>query len=153
MERRSVSLQRRRGHRKGVVIMASGSSSNPFDPKHLNHATISEAGLIPAAGHDPPHIPPSPGLAPVLDGIDNWIENGPVLAAENSDDTDGVDDVFDVDSAYDGDSSRESETQTLASFITDYHWENGRRYHAYKDGAYWVRPDRTSNGCSEERNS
>jgi SAM-dependent methyltransferase len=31
----------------------------------------------------------------------------------------------------------ESETTTLRSHITAYRIENGRRYHAYKDGAYW----------------
>lgn len=45
----------------------------------------------------------------------------------------------DVDSAYDADSVRDDDTETLASFITNYRWENGRRYHAYSDGAYWVR--------------
>jgi hypothetical protein len=30
------------------------------------------------------------------------------------------------------------DTDTLASYITDYRYENGRRYHAYKDGEYWV---------------
>jgi hypothetical protein len=30
------------------------------------------------------------------------------------------------------------DTETLASYITDYHYENGRRYHAYRDGEYWV---------------
>jgi hypothetical protein len=47
---------------------------------------------------------------------------------------------YDVDSAYDADSIRNDDTETLASFITNYRWENGRRYHAYSDGAYWVRP-------------
>jgi len=32
----------------------------------------------------------------------------------------------------------------LASFITDYHWENGRRYHAFSDGAYWGPNDENS---------
>jgi hypothetical protein len=45
---------------------------------------------------------------------------------------------YDFDSAYDGDSLRGDETGTLDSFLTDYRWENGRRYHAYSDGAYWV---------------
>jgi len=30
-----------------------------------------------------------------------------------------------------------SETTSLASSITNYRYENGRRYHAYKDGEYW----------------
>jgi hypothetical protein len=44
----------------------------------------------------------------------------------------------DVDSAYDTESLVGEDTYTLASFITDYRYEHGRRYHAYKDGSYWV---------------
>jgi hypothetical protein len=29
------------------------------------------------------------------------------------------------------------ETTSLRSSILDYHYENGRRYHAYHSGAYW----------------
>ena len=29
-------------------------------------------------------------------------------------------------------------SDTLASYVTDYRTENGRRYHAYQDGSYWV---------------
>lgn len=45
------------------------------------------------------------------------------------------------DSAYDGESLLGDDSATLASYITDYRYENGRRYHAYRDGAYWVRSD------------
>ncbi len=45
---------------------------------------------------------------------------------------------FDDDSAYDGGSLIGCDTDTLASYITDYTYENGRRYHAYRDGEYWV---------------
>jgi len=44
----------------------------------------------------------------------------------------------DHDSAYDSESLIGDDTLTLASYITDYRFENGRRYHAYRDGAYWV---------------
>jgi hypothetical protein len=44
----------------------------------------------------------------------------------------------DADSAYDGNSLIGDDTRSLASYITDYRYENGRRYHAYRDGAYWV---------------
>jgi hypothetical protein len=44
----------------------------------------------------------------------------------------------DFDSAYDSESLIGGDTMTLASFITDYRFEHGRRYHAYRDGAYWV---------------
>ena len=48
------------------------------------------------------------------------------------------DDRFnDNDSAFGG-SLIGCDTDTLASFITDYRYENGRRYHAYRDGEYWV---------------
>lgn len=30
-----------------------------------------------------------------------------------------------------------SDTTSINSEITAYRFENGRRYHAYKDGAYW----------------
>lgn len=30
-----------------------------------------------------------------------------------------------------------TETTSLASSITNYRFENGRRYHAYKEGEYW----------------
>jgi hypothetical protein len=44
----------------------------------------------------------------------------------------------DFDSAYDSESLIGGDTMTLASYITDYRFEHGRRYHAYRDGAYWV---------------
>jgi len=44
----------------------------------------------------------------------------------------------DVDSAYEGESLLEDDTRSLASYITNYTYENGRRYHAYRDGSYWV---------------
>lgn len=43
----------------------------------------------------------------------------------------------DVDSAYGGDDDQRSETTTLCSAITKYVYDNGRRYHAYRYGAYW----------------
>ena len=30
-----------------------------------------------------------------------------------------------------------SDTATLTSSIFNYRWENGRRYHAFRDGEYW----------------
>lgn len=40
----------------------------------------------------------------------------------------------DIDSAYDSESLLGDDTMTLASFITDYRYENGRRYENYRDG-------------------
>jgi hypothetical protein len=45
----------------------------------------------------------------------------------------------DNDSTYGG-SLIGCDSDTLASYITDYRYENGRRYHAYRDGEYWVIP-------------
>lgn len=44
----------------------------------------------------------------------------------------------DSDSAY-GDSLATDDTKTLSTYITAYPYEFGRRYHAFHDGAYWVR--------------
>ena len=38
-----------------------------------------------------------------------------------------------------------SETTSLTSSITHYRHENGRRYHAYKDGEYWGPNDEKQN--------
>lgn len=59
-------------------------------------------------------------------------------AAEQREDP--TEDDYNTDSAYGDDSLLGDDTETLASFITDYRYENGRRYHAYRDGAYWVCP-------------
>lgn len=48
------------------------------------------------------------------------------------------DDPNECDSAYGEDSLLQDDTKTLASYITEYRYEYGRRYHAFRDGAYWV---------------
>ncbi|KAL6352063.1 hypothetical protein LRP88_14876 [Fusarium phalaenopsidis] len=35
-------------------------------------------------------------------------------------------------------STRVTDTESLRTSILNYKWENGRRYHAYNDGAYWL---------------
>jgi ubiquinone/menaquinone biosynthesis C-methylase UbiE len=45
----------------------------------------------------------------------------------------------------DAESSRESDTTSLASSIYKYRFENGRRYHAYKEGEYWGPNDEKHN--------
>jgi len=47
--------------------------------------------------------------------------------------------IFDDNDSAFGGSLIGSDTDTLASYITDYRYENGRRYHSYRDGEYWVR--------------
>ena len=48
------------------------------------------------------------------------------------------DDFGDLDSAYGDDSFIGDDTKSLSCYITDYRFEYGRRYHSYRDGAYWV---------------
>jgi hypothetical protein len=48
----------------------------------------------------------------------------------------------DNDSAFGG-SLIGSDTVTLASYITDYRYENGRQYHAFREGEYWVSDPRS----------
>jgi SAM-dependent methyltransferase len=46
----------------------------------------------------------------------------------------------------------QSETASLTSSITNYRFENGRRYHAYKDGKYWGPNDEGQNDQLEIAN-
>lgn len=63
------------------------------------------------------------------------VEN---LQSMTEEDADEEYEAQDFDSAYDNESLIGGDTSTLASYITDYRFEHGRRYHAYRDGAYWV---------------
>jgi hypothetical protein len=45
-------------------------------------------------------------------------------------------DTSDADSSYSWDDDSSS-TQSLYSAITRHVYENGRRYHSYREGAYW----------------
>ncbi|KEZ41752.1 hypothetical protein SAPIO_CDS6727 [Scedosporium apiospermum] len=46
-----------------------------------------------------------------------------------------IEDLEDASSVYA--QSTVTDTTSLRSSILDFKWENGRRYHAYQDGAYW----------------
>ncbi|KUJ21593.1 S-adenosyl-L-methionine-dependent methyltransferase [Mollisia scopiformis] len=50
----------------------------------------------------------------------------------------------DRDSAY-GESLQASDMASITSEITKHRYENGRRYHAYRDGAYWAPNDEVHN--------
>lgn len=53
------------------------------------------------------------------------------------------------DEDHDGDSALGddvlSDTTSIASSITKYRYENGRRYHKYQEGAYWGPNDEAQN--------
>jgi hypothetical protein len=69
------------------------------------------------------------------------VITAPVHLYENLDNEDAETIMTDseVDSAYDDASSLlGGDTKSLSTYITDYRVEHGRRYHSFKDGAYWV---------------
>jgi hypothetical protein len=43
----------------------------------------------------------------------------------------------DVDSAYGGEDSEADTTTTLKSAVTNYIYDNGRRYNSFRSGSYW----------------
>ncbi|KKK13992.1 UMTA [Aspergillus rambellii] len=53
--------------------------------------------------------------------------------------------LTDTDSAYGEDSLLGDDTKSLSTYITDYRYEFGRRYHSYRDGAYWGPNDEVAN--------
>ena len=46
-------------------------------------------------------------------------------------------DPADTDSSFGDDEGDQLSTQSLYSTITRFVYENGRRYHSYRQGAYW----------------
>ncbi|KAF2099340.1 S-adenosyl-L-methionine-dependent methyltransferase [Rhizodiscina lignyota] len=106
--------------------------------------------LPPDEGDDVPSPPKSPSNAPEVPAVptSNPIETlsfnaNPDVAAQH--DSDNEDAFPSGDSAYDSESLLGDDTMTLASFITEYRTENGRQYHAYRDGAYWGPNDEPAN--------
>lgn len=124
---------------KVVEYVDSGydrSFTAPSSQPSSSHSYASSSSATPsftnrqAQGLPPPTVPPNfqpPHFPPV--------PPAPMAAVHPV----GDDDFDERDSAYDSESLLGDDTVTLASYITDYRYENGRRYHAYRDGAYWVR--------------
>ncbi|RDW74914.1 hypothetical protein BP6252_06056 [Coleophoma cylindrospora] len=77
--------------------------------------------------------------------------DGPVTAAGPADGIQGNEDDIQAEdvSSSDADSSYDdaalSFTQSLTSSVTKYKYENGRRYHAYEDGKYFLPNDEEEN--------
>lgn len=65
-----------------------------------------------------------------------YAPQDPEETATDDDDDDGESE-FGSDSGFDSGSLLGDETDTLASSILHHRMENGRQYHAYRDGAYW----------------
>jgi len=64
-------------------------------------------------------------------------------ASQAADTVVAVDTNNETDSAFGDD--LESETTSLSTSVTNYRFENGRRYHGYKDGEYWGPNDDAQN--------
>jgi hypothetical protein len=106
------------------------------DGDGYHSATASMYSLVESAQmpleHQPTSTLPPPQTVP-LSQIQNFT-SGPSGLEQPAD----FDEEGELDSAYDSESLLGDDTVTLASYITDYRYEHGRRYHAYRDGAYWV---------------
>jgi hypothetical protein len=108
---------------------------------------------------DTPHstestVPLPPGSASSIDHVHSAHDSALSLetVASNSAGQGGSNNHTDAEEALDDTSFSDNDsafggsfigcdTDTLASYITDYRYENGRRYHAYRDGEYWVIPE------------
>ena len=89
-----------------------------FHPQHPGH----DSSLSLSTSNAAEDSAPPPAVDPLDDGYEDYGEM----------------DVFDDNDSALGGSLIGYDTQTIASYITDYRYENGRRYHAYRDGEYWV---------------
>jgi hypothetical protein len=110
--------------------MASSSSHKPLpDTAIYDHdqdsavdlQDVSESSQAPRSrtrSPQPHHVLPTPDVNTAEENDDGVLE-------------------FDSDSAFDSGSLLGDETDTLASSILNHRIENGRQYHAYRDGAYW----------------
>ena len=105
---------------QGTEHASSAAQTNSF-----LHQNIFSKGQIPTQNSAPQASTPDP----MSSELDNDIAP-----------TELVDSAFD-----DGASASFSITDTLESSVSHYRWENGRRYHAYRDGAYWGPNDELHN--------
>ncbi|RFU32225.1 hypothetical protein B7463_g4139, partial [Scytalidium lignicola] len=129
---------------------ASASPPAPFTPSQLPPRLPDyDSGLSitetepPTPDTEWPLQPPSaPGLSLAQDPYAQFLPSaGPY---QDYIEVDSDENGSDVDSAFGG-SLIGCDTDTLASYITDYRYENGRRYHAYRDGEYWGPNDESAN--------
>ncbi|KAI4159161.1 MAG: hypothetical protein LQ342_006808 [Letrouitia transgressa] len=95
--------------------------------------------LQPPPLQPPPLQPPPPQQSPPQQQL-------PPPTEVQAQITDDLSSIY-ADSAYGGDTAslNGSITDTLDSCYSRYCWENGRRYHSYRDGAYWGPNDETHN--------
>ncbi|PWY94923.1 methyltransferase family protein [Aspergillus sclerotioniger CBS 115572] len=102
--------------------------------------TVSRTDFEGAAANDPPQ--PTAPLMPALQDSSQSV--APLVPAHGGDFSDS-DEAEREDEFSDYAEDFASDTTSLNSEITAYRFENGRRYHAYKDGAYWGPNDEKQN--------
>lgn len=90
---------------------------------------------------DRPADPPST-VVPGADASEPDRQDGEEIEEEEPPEEHDVDN--DYDSAY-GESLQASDLGSITSEISKHRYENGRRYHAYRDGAYWAPNDDVHN--------
>lgn len=97
-------------------------------------------------GEGGPLLPPSPHAnhaSRLLPGTNTGAGGESPSSSSLGEDLNQRDVDSDFDEAYsdstaDGEVMIGDDTKTLSTYITRYRYENGRRYHSYRDGAYWV---------------
>jgi hypothetical protein len=101
--------------------------------------TTSSGDAVVSPGH-PGHDSALSLTAAVVPDSSTEHEDNQNMGSFAEEEGDGIEGGFgddDNDSTFGG-SLIGCDTDTLASYITDYRYENGRRYHSYRDGEYWV---------------
>ncbi|PYH99943.1 methyltransferase family protein [Aspergillus ellipticus CBS 707.79] len=93
-----------------------------------------------AAASDPPQLTEPSESAPP-----NLPQSAAPVATEHGGDSSDSDEAERDDEFSDYAEDFASDTTSLNSEITSYRFENGRRYHSYKDGAYWGPNDEKQN--------
>ncbi|KAJ5126398.1 hypothetical protein N7526_008575 [Penicillium atrosanguineum] len=83
------------------------------------------------------HVPEQPGSGLSSDLLTRLAESAPPSYLQLAE--------SDSDSAYGDDSLLIDDTQSLSDHMTAYRFEFGRRYHAFRDGAYWGPNDDSAN--------
>jgi hypothetical protein len=120
----------------GTPQVASQKTPSPTGSTSRRHRGASRHSTTPptasdataAPGSEPPHnSSPSAGTSPAHD-----------IPVDEDYDLDDSDSAVDAGSTF-------SDTTSLYSDIMKYRFENGRRYHSYKDGEYWGPNDEEQN--------
>lgn len=109
----------------------------PEAPKNAEALSLHSTGhdsAIQIYDHQEPHATTSPHLVVHESHAPATVPQDEDEANDDDDD-DPEDDGS--DSGFESESLLGDETDTLASSIMHYRIENGRQYHAYRDGAYW----------------